>query len=78
MPQPSCCEYAVEESIKEFLRGAVPKFPSGPSVELIRSSQNILVGVLFKRCPLWDESPKQAVVALVLGTLPGCVGMSEE
>lgn len=47
-------------------------------VQFVGSSEDILVGVLFKRCPLGDESPKQAVVALVLETLPGCVGMSEE
>ena len=78
VPQPSGCVDSIQKRFKELLRGAVPKFPSGTSVELVGSSEDILVDVLFKRCPLGDKSPKQAVVALVLGALPGGVGMSEE
>ena len=76
--QPSGCVDSIQKCFKEFLRGSVPKFPSGTSVELVGSSEDILVSVLFKRCSLGDEGPKQAVVALVLGTLPGGVGMREE
>ena len=70
VPQPSGCVDSIQKRFKELLRGAVAKFPSGTSVELVGSSEDILVSVLFKRCPLGDKSPKQAVVALVLGALP--------
>ena len=76
VPQPSGCVDSIQKRFEELLRGAVSEFPSGTSVELVGSSENILVSVLFKRCPLGDKSPKQAVVALVLGALPGGVGMS--
>ena len=78
VPQPSGCVDSIQKRFKELLRGSVSEFPSGTSVELVGSSEDILVSVLFKRCSLGDEGPKQAVVALVLGTLPGGVGMREE
>ena len=67
VPQPSGCVDSIQKRFKELLRGSVSDFPSGTSVELVGSSEDILVGVLFKRCPLGGKSPKQAVVALIWG-----------
>lgn len=77
MPNPSGC-VTVSRNASKSSPGAVSEFSSGTSVEFVCSSEDILVGVLFKKCSLGDEGPKQSVVALVLGTLPGDVRISEE
>lgn len=52
VPQPSGCVDSIQKRFKELLRGAVSEFPSGTSVEFVDSSENVRVGVLFKRYTL--------------------------
>ena len=70
VPQPSGCVYSVQERFKQLLRSAVAELSAGPSVQLVSSGEDVLVGELLNGLALGEEGPKQAVVALVLGPLP--------
>ena len=69
------CVNRVEELIKQFLRGAVAQLLARASVQLISSRQDVLWREGFNGGTLGHKSPKQAVVALVLGTFPRSIGM---
>lgn len=78
MPQPSGCVDSIQKSLKEFLRGAVSEFLPWASIQLVSSGEDILVGEALDRSSLWDKGPEQAIVSLVLRTLPGGVRVGEE
>src|SRR5699024_2618827 len=74
----SGCVDSIQKSLKEFLRGAVSEFLPWAPIQLVSSGEDILVGEVLDRSPLWDKGPKQAIVPLVLRTLPGGVRVGEE
>lgn len=78
MPQPSGCVDSVQKSLKECLRGAVSEFLPWASIQLVSSGEAILVGEALDRSSLCDKGPEQAIVSLVLRTLPGGVRVGEE
>lgn len=78
MPQPSGCVDSIQKSLKEFLWGAVSEFLPWTSIQLVSSGEDILVSEALDRSSLWDKGPEQAIVSLVLRTLPGGVRMGEE
>src|SRR5699024_11781005 len=61
-----------------FLWGAVSEFLPWTSIQLVSSGEDILVSEALDRSSLWDKGPEQAIVSLVLRTLPGGVRRSEE
>ena len=71
------CVNRVEEAFEQFLRGAVAELLARPSIQLVSSGKDVLWGEGFNGYALGNESPKQPVVALVLGALPRGVGMGE-
>ena len=78
MSQPSGCVDSIKKDFKEFLRGAVAQLLARASVQLISSRQDVLWREGFNGGTLGHEGSEQPIVTLVLGTLSGCVGMSEE
>ena len=78
MSQPSGCVDSIKKGCKQFLRGAVAQLLARASVQLISSRQDVLWREGFNGGTLGHEGSEQPIVTLVLGTLSGCVGMSEE
>ena len=57
VPQPSGCVYSVQERFKQLLRGAVAELSAGPSVQLVSSGEDILVGRTRHGGRSWLPSP---------------------
>ena len=50
--------------------GYSTEFSPRPSIQLVSSGKDVLIGEQLNRDALGDERPEQAVVPLVLGALP--------
>ena len=55
---------------QRVLRGTVIELSSRPSIQLVSSCKDVLIGEQLNGDALGDERPEQAIVPLVLGTLP--------
>lgn len=51
--------------------------PAGKPVQLISNGKDVLVREQFNGSHLWDESPEQAIVPLILRMLPRGIGMGK-
>ena len=63
---------------QRVLRGTVTELSPRPSIQLVSSCKDVLIGEQLNGDALWDERPEQAVVPLVLSALPCGVRVGKE